>query len=151
MLIDLHLVRFKPGLQTRRENNQPLIFDIIRRKWLAAQPEELVRQLLVAYLIEEKGYNRNRISLEQSLVVNELNKRCDILVYDAGMRPYLLVECKAPQVEVTNATFRQIAQYNLPLGVAYQLVSNGFDSYCCEMDYEARTFHFLDDVPGPPG
>lgn len=146
-MIELNLMSFKDHLQIKRENGQQMIFDPIRRKWLVLQPEELVRQLLVQYLLVEKGYNKNRIALEKLLIVNELERRFDVLIYDAATQPFMLVECKAPHVEITDLTFRQIAQYNLPLRVNYLLVTNGMKTYCCRMDYAEESYEFLPSVP----
>ncbi|MFM9952172.1 MAG: type I restriction enzyme HsdR N-terminal domain-containing protein, partial [Saprospiraceae bacterium] len=109
--MDLSLMRFKHLLQLRQSAEGAAIYDPIRKKWLVLQPEEMVRQLAVSYLLEEKRYNKNRIKIEKSLRVNTLSKRCDVLVYDPDMRPFLLVECKAPQVKISEATFRQLAAY----------------------------------------
>lgn len=146
-MIELNLMSFKNHLQIRRDNGQQMIFDPIRRKWLVLQPEELVRQLLVQYLLVEKGYSKNRIALEKMLIVNDLERRFDVLVYDADTRPFMLVECKAPHVDITDFTFRQIAQYNLPLRVNYLLVTNGIKTYCCRMDYKEESFEFLPGIP----
>ncbi len=128
-----------------------MVFDPIRRKWLVIQPEELVRLLTIEYLIDDRKFNSNHIAVEKLLIVNERRKRCDILVYandNAGkLNPWLLIECKAPSVPVSEATFRQIASYNLPLKVRYLLVTNGRQTYCCEMDYERESFEFLNEVP----
>ncbi|NUO01793.1 MAG: type I restriction enzyme HsdR N-terminal domain-containing protein [Saprospiraceae bacterium] len=149
--MDLSLMRFKDLLQLRQSAEGTAIYDPIRKKWLVLQPEEMVRQLAVMYLLEEKHYNKNRIKVEKSLRINTLSKRCDVLVYDQDMRPFLLVECKAPRVKITEATFRQLAAYNLPLRVPYLLAVNGIAAYCCQMDYERETWALLDDVPDYPG
>lgn len=138
---------FQDRLQLKTEGGQRWLFDPIRRKWVVLQPEEMVRQLLLWYLIESKGYNKNRLAVERGLEINGMAKRCDILIYDTTMKPLLLVECKAPQVQITQSVFRQIATYNLPLQVPYLLVSNGPVSYCCEMNYERSDFTFLKDIP----
>ncbi|MDZ4679811.1 MAG: type I restriction enzyme HsdR N-terminal domain-containing protein [Saprospiraceae bacterium] len=148
--MDLSLLRFKDQLQLRQSAAGVAIYDSIRKKWLVLQPEEMVRQLAVLYLIEEKRYNKNRIKIEKSLRVNTLYKRCDILVYDQDMRPFLLVECKAPQVKISEATFRQLAAYNLPLRVPYLLAVNGIAAYCCRMDYETESWALQDSIPDYP-
>ncbi|MCB0546469.1 MAG: type I restriction enzyme HsdR N-terminal domain-containing protein [Phaeodactylibacter sp.] len=147
MNIDLGLMQFKNLLKVRRENEKRYIFDPIRKKWLALQPEELVRQLVIHYLLEEKRYNRNRINLERGLKVNSLQKRFDLLVYDMGVKPFLLVECKAPQVQITDAAFQQAAVYNMELKVQYLLVTNGIESYCCALNYENHSYEYLEAVP----
>ncbi|MCU0346249.1 MAG: type I restriction enzyme HsdR N-terminal domain-containing protein, partial [Saprospiraceae bacterium] len=113
-------------------------------------PEEVVRQLFLAYLFDEKKYQKNRMRTEKMLKVNELTKRCDILVYDWDMNPFILVECKAPNIPVTDATLRQVAAYNLPLKVQYLVLTNGLVNYCCRMDYLAGDWEFLDSIPDFP-
>ena len=149
-MIDLDLPRFKEDLKVKREAEKRYLFDPIRRKWLVLQPEELVRQLLIQYLVQVKRYNRNRINIEKSLKVNALDKRCDILVYDMTLSPFLLVECKAPSIKIDQGVFRQIAWYNMPLRVPFLLVSNGIQTYCCAMDYEVEDFTFIAEVPDFP-
>ncbi|HKK79391.1 MAG: restriction endonuclease subunit R [Bacteroidetes bacterium] len=149
MRIELDLLRFKDQLQVKREDDKRLIFDPVRKKWLVLQPEEMVRQLMVCYLLEVKGYRKNRLSAERGLKVNSLQGRFDLLVYDEDVAPYLLVECKAPQLELRQSTFEQAAWYNTTLRVPYLMVTNGRDSYCCAMDYEAKDYRYLDAVPEP--
>ncbi|NRB50410.1 MAG: type I restriction enzyme HsdR N-terminal domain-containing protein [Saprospiraceae bacterium] len=146
-MIEIDLLTRQGQLKVKTEAGNRLLLDPIRKKWLVIQPEELVRQLMILYLIEEKHYNKNRINIEMSLQVNELQKRCDVLVYDNEMEPFLLIECKAPSVNVNQATFRQIANYNLPLRVPYLLVTNGMVNYCCRMNYEEESFEFVNEVP----
>lgn len=146
-MIELDLTVWEKTLRLKREAGVSYLLDPIRSKWLVVQPEEIVRQLMVQYLIGEKNYNKNRIRLEQGLLVNGLSKRCDILIYDNDIKPYLLVECKSPKVPISQATFEQIANYNLPLQVKYLVVTNGPATFCCEMDYENRSFRFLSAIP----
>lgn len=146
-MIELDLMQYKDLLKVKKEKNKTFIFDSLRKKWLVLQPEELVRQLIIQYLIRERGYNSSRIKVEKGLKINELYKRCDVLVYDLAIEPLMLIECKAPQVKVTQETFRQIAHYNLPLKVPYLLVTNGIRTYCCRMDYKAEDFEYLEEVP----
>ena len=150
MKIIIDYFRFQDRLVFRKSGGQRMIHDPIRRKYLVQTPEETVRQLTVQYLIEEKGYPQNRISVEKALKVNELTKSFDILVFERAMKPFLLVECKAPNIPISQDTFRQIAIYNMPLSVRFLMVTNGNDTYCCEMDYEAASFTFLEEVPPFP-
>lgn len=146
-MIEIDLLAKQDDLRVKTEDGKRYLFDPIRKKWLVIQPEELVRQLMILYLIEELHYNKNRINIEMGLQVNDLQRRCDILVYDDHMSPFLLVECKAPDVNITQSTFRQIAAYNLPLKVPYMLVTNGRVNYCCRMDYEKEEFNFVNSIP----
>ena len=107
----------------------------------------MVRQLLILYLLAERNVSKNRLALERALKVNKMTRRWDLMVYAQDMSPWLLVECKAPEIKITQSVFEQISAYNLTLRVPYLLVTNGIDTYCCEMDYEGETFRFLDAVP----
>lgn len=147
MRLDLDLLRYRHRLDLRERGGKRFVFGALRRKELVLTPEELVRQLLVHYLEENRQYPRNRIAVEKLVRVNGLPKRCDLLVFDAETLPYLLVECKRADVPLTDAVFAQIARYNLPLRVPYLLVTNGRDTYCCAMDYERQRFTFLAEVP----
>jgi hypothetical protein len=149
-LIELDLTAWEKYLRLKREAGVRYLLDPVRNKWLVVQPEEIVRQLMVQYLIREKKYNRNRIRIEQGLSVNGLSKRCDILIYNKAVEPLLLVECKSPKVPIKQAVFEQIANYNLPLQVKYLVVTNGPATFCCEMDYKTHSFNFLSAIPEYP-
>ncbi|MCP9235034.1 type I restriction enzyme HsdR N-terminal domain-containing protein [Lewinella sp. JB7] len=145
--LDLRLERFSNKLSVRIDGNRKLVFDDVRKKWLVLQPEEFVRQLLLHFLIGDMKYNRNRITVERGVRVNDDPRRTDILVFDRDMRPFLLVECKAPRVPLSTDTFRQAAHYNGPLRVPYLMISNGRESYVAAIDYAAEDYRFLPSVP----
>ena len=148
--LDLLLDRFALQLQLKQESAKRYIRCFVRRTWLVLQPEEFVRQLLLLFLVEDMHYNRNRITVERGLEVDDQKKRTDILVFDPQMRPFLLIECKAPKVKLTDQTFRQLSTYNGPLAVPYLMISNGRESYVCRMDYENQTYEFLNAPPEYP-
>ncbi len=147
MLLDLDLTQYQADLRVKTDGDTRYIWDTIRAKWLVLQPEEWVRQLLVYYLLDKAGVNRNRIAIERGLQVNQLKKRTDVLVFDKAMCPWLLIECKAPSVSLDERVFRQIATYNMPLQVPYLLVCNGPHAYCCRIDFEEQSFTFLPELP----
>lgn len=147
MLLPIDLLQYQNNLEIKYKKTQKYIFDIIRKKHLVLTPEEIVRQLILHYLIEAKGYPKNKIRVEMGLEVNQLHKRCDILVFDAAFNPVLLVECKSAKVKVTQEVFKQIATYNMTLKVPYLLVTNGPQNYCSKIDHAAQQFEFLDAVP----
>jgi len=148
--LKLNILRYKPGLKLKKTQGVIQIFDPIRNRFFVQTPEEVVRQLTIQYLLTEKDYLKSLISVERQLVINERRRRFDILVYDRDTKPYLLIECKAPSVPISEDTFRQIANYNLALQVKYLLVTNGINAYCCEMDYDQQSFEFLEEVPSFP-
>jgi len=123
------------------------IFDAVRKKYIALTPEEWVRQNFVAWLINERHYPSGLIAIEKELLVNELKKRYDIVVYNNNHLPALLVECKAPFVAVSQKVFDQAARYNLALKVNYLIVTNGLTHYCCYIDMEKGKYSFLKNIP----
>ena len=145
--LDLQLTRFTDRLNVRQAGSHREVFGAIRKKWLVLQPEEFVRQLLLHFFIGDMRYNRNRITVERGLTVNTRAKRTDILIFDRDMRPFLLVECKAPTVPLSTAVYRQAATYNGPLRVPYLMVSNGRESLVAEIDFAAEDYRFLPAVP----
>jgi len=148
MNLDIDFLSYKDHLKTKKEDNKRWIYDPIRKKYLVLTPEEMVRQLVLCHFQKEMEYNKNRIAVEKQLKVNGLIRRWDILIYNNGMLPWLLVECKAPEVKISQAVFDQIARYNLTLNVPYLLVTNGLNSFCCEIDYEKQSYEFLEHLPG---
>lgn len=145
--IDLRLERFSSQLNVKQEAGKRMVFGAIRKKWLVLQPEEFVRQLLVHFLINDMRYNRNRVTVERGVKVNSRARRTDILIFDNDMRPFMLIECKEPRVELDTSVFRQAATYNGPLRVPYLMISNGRESIIAEIDFAAEDYRFLDAVP----
>ncbi len=151
MNIQLNLLDYQSELKIKKEDGKRYLFDPIRKTYLVLTPEEMVRQLLIQYLLAERNISKNRLALERALKVNTMTRRWDLMIYRQDMTPWLLVECKAPEVKITQSVFEQISAYNLTLRVPYLLVTNGIDTYCCEMDYEGETFKFLEKVPDLKG
>ena len=147
MLLEIDFLKYKNILDIEYTGSKKYIYDIIRKKYMVLTPEELVRQLVVHYLIKEKAYPKNKIRVEMGLAVNGLSKRCDMLIFDEDFKPILLVECKSAKVTIDQGVFKQIATYNMALKVPYLLVTNGPATYCSEIDQAEKTFRFLDDIP----
>lgn len=131
----------------KNSENKVSIFDEIRKKFIILTPEEWVRQNVVQYLLQEKKYSKSYINVEKLIKVNDLNKRYDIIVYQSNGEIFLLVECKAPEVKITQETFNQIARYNLTLNAKYLMVTNGVNHYFCEMDFINEKYNFLKELP----
>jgi len=147
MLLELPLMDYYDFLKVKTEEGKKYIWDEIRKKWYVLQPEEMVRQLTVEYFIRDLAYNKNKIQIEKRLMINGMEKRFDILVYDNDFNPYLLVECKRPEVAIDQKVFDQISIYNLALNVPYLLVTNGPQSYCCKINFEEKGYEFLNAIP----
>ncbi|MCC6837548.1 MAG: type I restriction enzyme HsdR N-terminal domain-containing protein [Bacteroidia bacterium] len=138
-----------PGysFKLKESSGKVQILDELRKKYVVLTPEEWVRQHIVQYLIQEKKYPASLIAVEIGLKYNQLQKRADVLVYDREAAPFLLVECKAPEVKITQDVFHQIAVYNMSFKVKYLLVTNGMDHFICEMDYTNNSYQFLKEIP----
>jgi hypothetical protein len=135
------------ALRTRDSGGRTEIFDIIRRKFIALTPEEWVRQHFIHYLVGERGVPASLIAVEASLRYNRLPKRCDILVHDRQGRPAMIVECKAPEVKITQEVFDQVAIYNMTLDVPFLVVTNGLEHFACRIDRANSTYSFLKEIP----
>ncbi|MFC2109225.1 type I restriction enzyme HsdR N-terminal domain-containing protein [Bacteroidota bacterium] len=135
------------NFKTKSSENKRLIFGLIRKKYLVLTPEEWVRQHFVAYLISRKEYPISLIAVEKQLEINGLKKRTDILIFNQQGTPEIIVECKAPSIPITQATFDQIARYNLKLNANYLIVTNGLEHFYCKMDFENEKYIFLKDIP----
>jgi hypothetical protein len=131
----------------REQDGKRQIFDFLRRRYVALTPEEWVRQHFVNYLLNHKGYPKGLLTNEVELRVGDKKLRCDTLLYNRDTTPQMIIEYKAPQIEITQHVFDQIAVYNHLLHVDYLVISNGMEHYCCRMDYEKREYSFLRNIP----
>jgi len=131
----------------KNSENKLSIFDDIRKKFIVLTPEEWVRQHCVQFLMIEKKYPKSLINVEKELLINGRKKRYDIVVFNTDGSIHILIECKAPKINITQKTFDQIAQYNLKLNANLLMVTNGLSHYYCQMDYDNERYQFLRDIP----
>lgn len=131
----------------KNSENKVSIFDEIRKKFIILTPEEWVRQHVVQFLLEEKKYPKSLINVEKVLKVNGLRKRYDVVVFNPDGSIFILIECKAPEVKIAQATFDQIARYNMTMKSEFLMVTNGLNHYFCQMDYENEKYAFLENLP----
>ncbi|SIS69529.1 Type I restriction enzyme R protein N terminus (HSDR_N) [Zobellia uliginosa] len=131
----------------KNSENNVRIFDRIRKKFVVLQPEEWVRQHVVNFLTFEKNYPLSLVNVEKQLVVNNIKKRYDVVVFNSDGSIRILVECKAPEITIDQTTFDQIARYNLELKADYLMVTNGLDHFYCRMDFESEKYTFLRNIP----
>ncbi len=129
--------------QLRIKNN--LVFDPIRKKWLIIQPEELVRQALLLYLIENKNFSIHRIAVEKAIHLHQQIRRFDAVYYDRQGHPLVLVECKSPSTALNAQVLEQAVWYNYEIKAPYLLLSNGKESRWYQVDAEKKTYQ---EIPG---
>lgn len=135
------------SFKVKSKENKTLIFDIIRKKYMVLTPEEWVRQHVVHFLHFDKNYPLSLIAVEKQLVLNNLKKRTDVVVFNTQGLPNIIVECKAPSISITQHTFDQIARYNMKLTAKYLFITNGLNHYYCSMNHEKEQYDFLKGIP----
>lgn len=106
-----------------------------------------MRQHFIHYLTEHKGYPAPLLANEVELRIGQKSLRCDSVLYDKMLQPRMIIEYKAPTIQITQKVFDQISAYNMLMRVDYLVVSNGMNHYCCRMDYEGGRYAFLKDIP----
>jgi hypothetical protein len=131
----------------KNSENKVAIFDEIRKKFILLTPEEWVRQHTVQFLLQDKKFPKSYINVEKLIKINDLSKRYDVVVFQPNGEIFLLIECKAPEVPISQNTFDQIARYNLVLKAKYLMVTNGLNHYFCQMDFENEKYLFLNELP----
>ena len=144
-MLPLNLPSYPVKIQKR--NGKNVIFDPLRQKYVALTPEEWVRQHFVHFLTDFKGYPKGLLANEIQLDLNGTKKRCDTVLFNRDLSARMIVEYKAPNIEITQAVFDQITRYNMVLKVEYLIVSNGIRHYCCRIDYDTMKYTFLPDIP----
>ncbi len=135
----------QPAFRIKEEEGKELIFDDIRKQWVRLTPEEWVRQNFVQYLLQELQYPAAYISIEKEIKLGELKKRFDLLVFDSMHKPWLMLECKAMDVDLTQQTVEQIVRYNISVPVSFLVVTNG--SYTYAWQKTADAFESIHQLP----
>ena len=134
-------------LRTAVHEGKTVVFDILRKRYVALTPEELVRQHFVHYLINHCHYPATLLGNEVSITLNGLSKRCDTVLLGTDGQPKMIIEYKRPTVTLTQKVFDQIWRYNLVLRVEWLVVSNGLQHVVCHMDTKKGTYEFVSQVP----
>lgn len=115
----------EPGFRYKKEGGREWLFDPLRRKWVVLTPEEWVRQNFIQYLVQTLAYPAAMVAVEKEISLGELKKRFDLLVFDRGHRPWMMVECKSMEVELNEEVLHQLLRYNLGVPVQYLIITNG--------------------------
>jgi hypothetical protein len=118
----------EPQFRIKEAEGKEWIFDGFRKQWVRLTPEEWVRQNMLQYLVQVKQYPASLIAVEKEIMVGELKKRFDILVY-RNDQPWMMIECKEMNVPIDESVLRQILTYNSRLKVNFLVITNGNTSY----------------------
>lgn len=136
----------EPDFRIKKEEGGDIIFDPLRKKWLALTPEEWVRQNFIHYLIAVKKYPSALIAVEKEIRLGELKKRFDILVYNDQHQPWMMIECKAMEVQLEERTLQQLLRYNISVPVEYLVITNG--SHCFGWRKKQGDLEEIAEIPG---
>ncbi|UAY51664.1 type I restriction enzyme HsdR N-terminal domain-containing protein [Ferruginibacter albus] len=142
-MIKIEYPAYQPKI--KKEDNKELIFDEIRRQWIVLTPEEWVRQNFLQYLTKVKKYPASLIAIEKGLLLGELKKRTDIVVYDANTNAWMIIECKEMNVTLNEKVLQQILRYHIALPVKFLIITNG--SYCFGFEKIDDRFQAIDELP----
>jgi hypothetical protein len=121
----IHIDYPEPRFRIKTKDNKQYIFDEIRKIWLLLNPEEWVRQNFINYLVVHLKYPSTVIALEKELLLNDLKKRFDVLIYNKQHEPWMLVECKAPAINLDEKVLQQVLRYNITIPVFFIILTNG--------------------------
>lgn len=134
------MIKFgKYPLEIESRENQPVIYDIIRKKWVVLTREEQVRQIWIHYLVSDKKISPSLIAVERGFKINDKQKRFDICIFGKSMQPEILIECKSPMIELKSPIYEQIARYNIELGAKIFLLSNGVQHFGFSIERDKLT------------
>jgi hypothetical protein len=129
------------------QDGKNMIFDPVRKKYVALTPEEWVRQHVIQYLNREKQVPLSLISIESEIRLYKTRKRFDIAVFDRNGSPLLIVECKSPSVPVTQEVVDQVVRYNMALKVSFLMLTNGLQHIYCQIDKNSSVMKLISDLP----
>ncbi|MFL2564205.1 MAG: type I restriction enzyme HsdR N-terminal domain-containing protein [Parvicellaceae bacterium] len=135
------------SIKTKLVNSKEYLFDELRKKWILSTPEEEVRQQFWKYLHFEKKYPVSLMAIEKTIVINGLNKRFDLLIYDRNGNPNIIVECKSRNVKINESALDQILSYQYKIGAKYLVLTNGNETYCIGIDLSSKKVTYLEDIP----
>ena len=135
----------KVDFRLRKQEELEQIFDPFRKLWVRLTPEEWVRQNFLQYLSQVMSYPDKLIAIEREIQLGERRKRFDILVFDQEHQPWLMVECKAAEVELSKEVLEQILRYNAALPVNILVITNGANTFAWEKS--GNSLRVLETLP----
>ncbi len=146
MELNLNLKSYISKLRIHGEEKK-LVYDPVRRRYVHLSPEELVRQAVLCFLMDEKGVPRSRIAVEKQILVNGQKKRFDLLIFDHAAQPLMIVEVKSFQVRIDQSTADQVGWYNFKLQAPFLLITNGEQSFAFEAEFASQSTKMLAKFP----
>lgn len=118
-------------------------FDPVRKKWVPATSEEEVRQQFIQFLLMVKQIPISHISVEREISVNGLSRRYDLVVFDDQGAPWMVIECKAPHITLTQEVMEQAGRYNKTLHAPIIGITNGVEHKFFQIDFDTEKITML--------
>ncbi len=118
-------------------------FDPVRKKWVPATPEEEVRQQFIQFLLTVKQIPASHLSVEREISVNGLSRRYDLVVFNREGKPWMVVECKAPHVKLTQEVMEQAGRYNKTLRAPIIGITNGRENRFFSVDFDTEEIKMI--------
>ncbi len=143
----LSFPKFEFKIQEEEDDGKLIIFDSLRKKFLVLTPEEWVRQHIIQVLIQNYDYPRSLFAMEKGVKYNTMSKRFDVLVYDREGNPFLLIECKAPDIKLSQKTVEQVCIYNKTIQAPYLGITNGKQHVFLKFDKSVNKFIQIKNLP----
>lgn len=143
---DIDLKTYHQSLSLRQEEGEKKILCAVRKKYLVLQPEELIRQSWIQYLIQVQNLSPNLMQVEKQIIVLGKRRRFDLLLYNQNHEPFALFEFKGFNVKVDDTTFEQLAHYNLSLKIPKLIISNGIQHFGAIIDFEDENYNLTEKI-----
>lgn len=142
-MIKIEYPPYQPKI--KQQQGREFIFDSVRKKWVVLTPEEWVRQNFLQYLLQVKKYPASLIAVEKEIMLADVKKRYDIVVFDKHTKPFMLIECKEMEVKLTEAVLNQALRYNIAMQVHCLVITNG--THCMAFNCTNNNFTALTALP----
>ena len=143
----MNLQQYQSKIKLRSVDGSRQLWGHVRKKWLVLTPEEVVRQCVLLYLVEEKRYSDRLIAVEKTIQYFKVKKRYDIVVFDQLMTPLILIECKSPDVALDHKSFYQIQSYDSVIQGQYLWLTNGHQNIILAKSAHQNQLIECADVP----
>lgn len=125
--------------------NREFIFDELRKQWVRLTPEEWVRQNFIQYMVQTNHYPASLIGVEKEIQLGALKKRFDLLVFNSNHEPWMMIECKAMDVELGADVLQQVLRYHAAIPVSFLVITNGLYTFCYKKNN--RELEAMDALP----
>ncbi len=146
LIKDIDLKNYQSHLSLKQEEGEKKIRCAVRKKYLVLQPEELIRQSWIQYLIQEQKISPNLMQVEKQIIVLGKRRRFDLLLYNKDHEPFALFEFKGFKVKVDDRTFEQLSHYNLFLKIPKLVISNGIEHFGAIIDFEDQNYKLTQKI-----